>query len=184
MDKGEFLSFSNCHTLIRTALLDPSTPTPAPHHPNESGQYSAGAHFSNTMYIPDYAHTSGSGGGGGNSNLPSPNSPNIPLPDSPTPSNNTLTPDPLPLFTPAVQVLTRVFMAFVDCNSSSGKTKVHEPDTLNGTNLCKLCAFFVLCELSFQNHPKAFSMTMLRSLMHSPILEAWPSSGLNWTYSI
>ncbi|KIM50698.1 hypothetical protein SCLCIDRAFT_144837 [Scleroderma citrinum Foug A] len=99
-----------------------------------------------------------SGGGGGNSNPPSPGPPSIPFPNSPTLSNNTLTPDPLLLFTQAVQVLTRVALASADHNSSSGKTKVHEPDTFDGTDPHKLHTFLILCMLNFQNCPKAFAM--------------------------
>src|SRR6267154_1824182 len=43
--------------------------------------------------------------------------------------------------------------------STSGgdaKSKVREPDTFDGTDPCKLRAFFVQCELNFQNRPKAF----------------------------
>ena len=106
-DKGEFLSFSNHHTPVRTVPPDPSTPTPAPHNPYEPGLHSDVPRFSNTMYVPDYARTSWSGGGGGgDSNPPSPNPPDIPLPDSPAPSNPTLIQDPLLLFAQAVQALT------------------------------------------------------------------------------
>ena len=159
MEEGEFLSFSNCHTPIGTALPDPSTPTPAPRPPNSSRIYSAEDCFANTIPILDYVHTSwmSGGRGGGDSNLPSPGPPSIPLPNSPAPSNNTLTPDPLLLFVQAVQVLTRVASASADRDSSSGKTKVHEPDTFNGTDPHKLHAFLVLCELNFQNRPKAFA---------------------------
>ena len=41
-------------------------------------------------------------------------------------------------------------------NSSSLRTKVHKPDTFNGTDPKKLCTFFVQCELNFQDRPKAF----------------------------
>ena len=159
MEEGEFLSFSNRHTPISTAPADPSTPTPAPHHPNSSRIYSAEDCFVNTIPILNYVRATwmSSGGGGGDSNLPSPGPPSIPLPNSPTPFNNTPTPDPLLLFAQAVQALTRVTSASADRNSSSGKTKVHEPDMFNGTDLCKLCAFLVLCELNFQNRPKAFA---------------------------
>ena len=43
--------------------------------------------------------------------------------------------------------------------STSGgdaKSKVREPDTFDGTDPCKLHAFFIQCELNFQNCPKAF----------------------------
>ena len=160
MEEGEFLSFSNRHTPVSTAPADPSTPTPAPHRPNSSRIYSAEDRFVNTIPIPDYMRASwmSSGRGGGDSNLPSPGLPNIPLPNSPAPSNNMPTPDPLLLFVQAVQALTRVASASADCNSSSGKTKVREPDMFNRTDPCKLCAFLMLCELNFQNHPKAFAM--------------------------
>ena len=164
MEEEEFLSFSNCHTPIGTALADPSTPTPAPRLPNSSGIYSAEDHFANTITILDYMCTSwmSGGGGDGNSNPPSPGPPSIPLPNSPAPSNNTPTPDPLLLFMQAVQALTRVASASADCDSSSGKTKVCEPDTFNGTDPCKFHAFLVLCELNFQNHPKAFAMDCVK----------------------
>ena len=41
-------------------------------------------------------------------------------------------------------------------NSSSSCTKVHEPDTFNGTDPKKLRTFFIQCELNFQDQPKAF----------------------------
>ena len=41
-------------------------------------------------------------------------------------------------------------------NSSSSRTKVHEPDTFDGTDPKKLRTFFVQCELNFQDQPKAF----------------------------
>ncbi|KIM53774.1 hypothetical protein SCLCIDRAFT_44829, partial [Scleroderma citrinum Foug A] len=78
--------------------------------------------------------------------------------NSPAPSNNTPTPDPLLLFAQAVQALTRVASASADCDSSSGKTKVRKPDMFNGTDPRKLHAFLMLCELNFQNCPKAFAM--------------------------
>ena len=158
MEEGEFLSFSNHHTPVGTAPADPSTPTPAPCPPNSSGIYSIEDHFANTIPIPDYMRASWmSSGGGGDSNPPSPGPPSIPLPNSPAPSNNTPTPDPLLLFAQAVQVLTRVALASADHDSSSGKTKVCEPDTFDGSDPRKLCAFLVLCKLNFQNHPKAFA---------------------------
>ena len=182
-DEGEFLSFSNRHTPVGTAPPDPSTPTPAPRRPYDPGQHSADARFSQAMYVPDYGHANLSGGGGSNSNPPSPGPPNIPLPDSPAPSNNTPTPDPLLLFAQAVQALTRVASATTDCNSS-GKTKVREPDTFDGSDLRKLRAFLVLCELNFQNRPKAFAtdrtkVTYVQSYLRGMALEWFELDLLN-----
>ena len=158
LEEGEFLSFSNRHTPECTAQPDLSMPTAGPRPPNSSGLYSTEDHFANTIPIPDYVRTSwmSGGGGGGNSNPPSPGPPIIPLPDSPAPSNHTPTLDPLLLFTQAAQVLTRVASATADHNSS-GKTKVCEPNTFNGSDPCKLHTFLVLCKLNFQNRPKAFA---------------------------
>ncbi|KIO02468.1 hypothetical protein M404DRAFT_27731 [Pisolithus tinctorius Marx 270] len=39
---------------------------------------------------------------------------------------------------------------------SSSRTKLHEPDTFDGTDPKKLRAFFIQCELNFQDHPRAF----------------------------
>ena len=109
-------------------------------------------HFTSTIPIPDYmcANWMSSGGGGGDSNLLSPRPPSILLPNSPAPSNHMQTLDPLLLFMQAVQALTRVTLATADCDSS-GKTKVCKPNTFDGSNPHKLCAFLILCELNFQN---------------------------------
>ncbi|KIO00948.1 hypothetical protein M404DRAFT_29148 [Pisolithus tinctorius Marx 270] len=39
---------------------------------------------------------------------------------------------------------------------SSGWTKLHEPNTFDGTDPKKLHAFFIQCELNFQDQPQAF----------------------------
>ncbi|KAG6326865.1 hypothetical protein ID866_12223 [Astraeus odoratus] len=41
-------------------------------------------------------------------------------------------------------------------DSGAACTKVHEPNTFNGTDLQKLCEFLVQCELNFCNRPQAF----------------------------
>jgi len=139
-EEGEFLSFSNCNTPPGAPAPDPTTPTPALHRPNESGVYSM-RRFDNALDIYGDGYPGGNGGGGGDSNLPSPNPPDVLLPDSPIPSASTLTPDPLLLFAQVVQALTKVAMASADRDSSSGRTKVHEPDTFDRTDLRKLRAF-------------------------------------------
>ena len=142
-------------------------------------------HFANTIPIPDYVRTSwmSGGGGGGDSNPPSPGPPSIPLPDSPAPSNHTPTLDPLLLFTQAVQALIRVASATVH-HDSSGKTKVREPDTFDGSDPCKLRVFLILCELNFQNRPKAFAMdrakvTYMQSYLRGMALEWFEPDLLN-----
>jgi len=149
-EEGEFLSFSNRNTLPGAPAPNPTTPTPAPRHPNESGVYST-RRFDNALDIYGDGYPGGDGGGGRDSNPPSPNPPDVPLPDSPIPSASTPTPDPLLLFAQAVQALTKVAMESADRNSSSGHTKVHEPDMFDGTDPCKLHAFLVQCELNFQD---------------------------------
>jgi len=144
--EGEFLSFSNRNTPPGAPTPDPTTPTPAPRRPNESGVYSM-RRFDNALDIYSDGYPGGDGGGSRDSNLPSPNPPDVPLPDSPIPSASTLTPDPLLLFAQVVQALTKVATASANRDSSSGRTKVHEPDTFDGTDLRKLCAFLVQCEL-------------------------------------
>ncbi|KIO00946.1 hypothetical protein M404DRAFT_151670, partial [Pisolithus tinctorius Marx 270] len=56
--------------------------------------------------------------------------------------------------------LARAIHALVQSSSHTGdsalKTKVHEPDTFNGSDPRKLCKFLVQCELNFQDHPCAF----------------------------
>ena len=185
LEEGEFLSFSNRHTPKHTAQPDPSMPTAGPCPPNSSGLYSMEDCFTNTIPIPDYVCASwmSGGGGGGDSNLPSPGPPSIPLPNSPTPSNNTPTPDPLLLFVQAVQALTRVALASAD-HDSSGKTKVCEPDTFDGSDPHKLRTFLILCELNFQNRPKAFAtdhakVTYVQSYLRGMALEWFEPDLLN-----
>ena len=141
--------------------------------------------FANTIPIPDYVHARwmSGGGGGGNSNPPFPGPLSISLPDSPTPSNHMPTLDPLLLFVQAVQALTRVASATADCDSS-GKTKVREPDTFDGSDPHKLHAFLVLCELNFQNRPKAFAtdcakVTYAQSYLRGMALEWFEPDLLN-----
>jgi len=159
--EGEFLSFSNRNTPPGALTPDPTTPMPAPRRPNHSGVYST-RRFDNTLDIYGDGYPGGDGGGGGDSNPPSPNPPDVPLPDFPIPSASTPTPDLLLLFTRVVQALTKVAMASADRDSSSGRTKVHEPDTFDRTDLHKLRAFLVQCELNFQDHPKAFASDRAR----------------------
>ena len=185
LEEGEFLSFSNQHTPVHTAALDPSTPTAASCPPNSSGMYSMEDCFANIILMFDYVHANwmSGEGGGGDSNPPSPGPPSIPLPNSPAPSNHTWTLDPLLLFVQAVQVLTRVALATADHNSS-GKTKVRKPDMFNRSDPCKLCTFLILCELNFQNHPKAFAMdhakvTYVKSYLRGMALEWFELDLLN-----
>ena len=83
----------------------------------------------------------------------------------------------------AVQVLTRVALATGDCNSS-GKAKIHEPDTFNGSDPRKLHTFLVLCELNFQNHLEAFAtdrakVTYMQSYLRGMALEWFKPDLLN-----
>ena len=47
-------------------------------------------------------------------------------------------------------------LARVSCPSESSCTKVHEPNTFDGTDSKKLRTFLVQCELNFQDRLKAF----------------------------
>jgi len=181
--EGEFLSFSNRNTPPGAPAPDPTTPTPAPRRPNKSGVYSM-CRFDNALDIYGDGYPGGDGGGGGDSNPPSPNPPDVPLPDSPIPSASTPTPDPLLLFAQAVQALTKVTTASADRNSSSGRTKVCEPDTFDGTDLRKLRAFLVQCKLNFQDRPKAFAsdrarVTFMQSYLKGMALEWFEPDLLN-----
>ncbi|KIO04361.1 hypothetical protein M404DRAFT_26218 [Pisolithus tinctorius Marx 270] len=59
-----------------------------------------------------------------------------------------------------VLALTWAIHALAHSNQHSGdsipQTKVHEPDTFDGSDPKKLCEFLVQCELNFQDHPWAF----------------------------
>ena len=136
------------------------------------------------MDIYSDSYPGGDGGGSGDSNPPSPNPPDVPLPDSPIPSASTPTPDPLLLFAQAVQALTKVATASADRDSSSGRTKVREPDTFDGTDPRKLRAFLVQCELNFQDRPKAFAsdrarVTFAQSYLKGMALEWFEPDLLN-----
>ena len=83
----------------------------------------------------------------------------------------------------AVQVLTRVALATVD-HDSSGKTKVCEPNTCDGSDPCKLHTFLIPCELNFQNCPKAFTtdcakITYMQSYLRGMALEWFKPDLLN-----
>ncbi|KIO06781.1 hypothetical protein M404DRAFT_24466 [Pisolithus tinctorius Marx 270] len=41
-------------------------------------------------------------------------------------------------------------------SESSSRTKLHEPDTFDGADPKKLCAFLIQCKLNFQDWPWAF----------------------------
>ncbi|KAG6326426.1 hypothetical protein ID866_12663, partial [Astraeus odoratus] len=43
-------------------------------------------------------------------------------------------------------------------DSGAARTKVHEPNTFDGTDPKKLCEFLVQCELNFRNRPQAFRL--------------------------
>ena len=84
----------------------------------------------------------------------------------------------------AVQALTRVTSASADHDSPSGKTKVCEPDTFDGTDPRKLCTFLMLCELNFQNHPKSFAtdwakVTYVQSYLRGMAFESFKPDLLN-----
>jgi len=185
VEEGEFLSFSNRYTPPGGPAPDPTTPTPAAHRPNNSGVYST-RRFDNVLDIYGDGYPGNDGGDGGGSNPLSPNPPDIPLPDSPTPSTSTPTPDPLLLFAQAVQALTKVAMASADRDSSSGRTKVCEPNTFDRTDPRKLRAFLVQCELNFQDHPKVFAsdrarVTFAQSYLKGMALEWFEPDLLNST---
>ncbi|KIO03780.1 hypothetical protein M404DRAFT_26739 [Pisolithus tinctorius Marx 270] len=61
--------------------------------------------------------------------------------------------DPLIALARAVHVLAQSSSCTGD---SALKTKVHKPDTFNGSDAKKLHEFLIQCELNFQDHPHAF----------------------------
>ncbi|KIO12298.1 hypothetical protein M404DRAFT_20125 [Pisolithus tinctorius Marx 270] len=61
--------------------------------------------------------------------------------------------DPLVALARAVHALV---WSNLHTGDSAPKTKVHEPDTFDGSNPKKLCEFLVQCELNFQDRPCAF----------------------------
>jgi len=178
-EEGEFLSFSNRNTPPGAPTPDPTAPTPALRCPNESGVYSTHC-FDNALDIYSNGYPGGDGGGSRDSNPPSSNPPDVPLPDSPIPSASTPTLDPLLLFAQAVQALTKVTTASANRDSSSGRTKVHEPDTFDGTDPRKLRAFLVQCELNFQDRPKAFASDHARVTFAQSYLKGNPHARPLW----
>ncbi|KIO13940.1 hypothetical protein M404DRAFT_18191 [Pisolithus tinctorius Marx 270] len=95
------------------------------------------------------------------SNDPNDNGPSDDNPDENDPEDEPDFPDPDTK--PAIMVLDNLTVAIklLACNThtspeSSSRTKLHEPNTFDGTNPKKLCAFFIQCELNFQDWPWAF----------------------------
>ena len=74
----------------------------------------------------------------------------------------------------AINVLTR--NAQRNSESSSSRTRVREPDTFDGANPKKLCAFLVQCKLNFQDRQRAFNadrakVTFVQSYLKGMALE-------------
>ncbi|KIN97748.1 hypothetical protein M404DRAFT_32080 [Pisolithus tinctorius Marx 270] len=88
---------------------------------------------------PDYPDGDPDGGGSGDGDVPK------------DPAE--LPEDPLVALARAVHALARSSSCTGD---SAPKTKVHEPDTFDGSDPKKLCEFLVQCELNFQDRPHAF----------------------------
>ncbi|KIO02102.1 hypothetical protein M404DRAFT_28059 [Pisolithus tinctorius Marx 270] len=88
---------------------------------------------------PDYPDGDPDGGGSGDGDVPE---------DPAEPPE-----DPLVALARAVHALAR---SSSHTGDSAPKTKVHEPDTFNGSDPKKLREFLVQCELNFQDCPHAF----------------------------
>ena len=76
-------------------------------------------------------------------------------------------------------------LACVSRPSESSHTKVHEPDTFNGTDSKKLCTFLVQC-VNFQDQPKAFQtdhakVTYAQSYLKGMALEWFKPDLLGFT---
>ncbi|KIO08003.1 hypothetical protein M404DRAFT_23249 [Pisolithus tinctorius Marx 270] len=89
------------------------------------------------------------------------NGPSGDNPEDNDPEDNPDFPDPDTK--PAITVLDNLALAIklLACNAhtspeSSSRTKLCEPDTFDGTDPKKLHAFFIQCELNFQDRPQAF----------------------------
>ncbi|KIK71915.1 hypothetical protein PAXRUDRAFT_109043, partial [Paxillus rubicundulus Ve08.2h10] len=66
-----------------------------------------------------------------------------------------LPPNPMMALADAVRSLADITHRNLTSKPSQ-RTKVQEPDTFDGTDMCKLRAFIVQCELNFQDRPCAF----------------------------
>ncbi|KAG6328527.1 hypothetical protein ID866_10562 [Astraeus odoratus] len=92
---------------------------------------------------------------------------NDPDPDDPDDDdggdNDTPDPDakdnPLLMLTNAISRLSRTTRHRPE-DSGAAHTKVHEPDTFNGTDLKKLHEFLVQCELNFCDRPQVFRLDL------------------------
>ncbi|KIO10079.1 hypothetical protein M404DRAFT_130296, partial [Pisolithus tinctorius Marx 270] len=92
---------------------------------------------------------------------PSDNGPGDDNPEDNDPEDDPDFPDPDT--EPAITVLDNLALAIKllarnarTSPESSSRTKLHEPDTFDSTDPKKLRAFFIQCELNFQDHPQAF----------------------------
>ena len=75
-----------------------------------------------------------------------------------------------------VSAIDRLARSAHSSDSPSSWTKTQEPDTFDGTNPKKLRTFLVLCELNFQDWPKAFQsdrakVTFMQSYLRGMALE-------------
>ncbi|KIN94151.1 hypothetical protein M404DRAFT_35335 [Pisolithus tinctorius Marx 270] len=81
-------------------------------------------------------------------------------PDSGGSSDGVIPKDPAELPEDPLIALARAVHALAQPSLHTGdstlKTKVHKPDTFDGSDPKKLCKFLIQCKLSFQDHPCAF----------------------------
>ncbi|KIO07414.1 hypothetical protein M404DRAFT_23924 [Pisolithus tinctorius Marx 270] len=99
------------------------------------------------------------------------------------PDNDNEEPLPEDDVKPGVTMLDNLAKAIelLTCNAhtsseSSSRMKLHEPDTLDGTDPKKLCAFLIQCELNFRDQPQAFQsdqakVTFAQSFLKGMALE-------------
>ncbi|KIN99808.1 hypothetical protein M404DRAFT_30061 [Pisolithus tinctorius Marx 270] len=128
--------------------------------------------------------TSDDGPGDNDDNNPNDDDPGDNSPGDDNPDENDLEdePDFPDLDTkPAIMVLDNLAVAIklLACNThtspeSSSRTKLHEPDTFDGTNPKKLHAFFIQCKLNFQDCPWAFRTNHAKVIFAQSTSKAWP----------
>ncbi|KIK72178.1 hypothetical protein PAXRUDRAFT_22299 [Paxillus rubicundulus Ve08.2h10] len=134
---NQFRSFSSRHidTSASGSLNPPNMPTPPPRD-------SASAPLD---HEPPSDDDPGDDDPGSNGNRnPFNNDECVPLP-----------PNPMMALADAVRSLADITHRNLTSKPSQ-RTKVQEPDTFDGTDMCKLRAFIVQCELNFQDRPCAF----------------------------
>ncbi|KAG6327162.1 hypothetical protein ID866_11927, partial [Astraeus odoratus] len=138
-------STSDHHPPLSTHRLSPTTPHQEPHIRTLAKE------------LEDTEFRTPDGPGGNDPDPGNPNDPDGNDGDNDNASDPSVEDNPILALTHAITLLSHATRCRPE-DSGAAHTKVHEPDTFDGTDPKKLCEFLVQCELNFHNRLQAFRL--------------------------